>query len=428
MLVQNNNIELFCSDKMQNKFQRFMSTDYVKHHDLKIEEIDSGVICPPELADGRKSFEDRAYGGVCYSDLSFCELSCPKRFSGDSPIVTVQWFIGANPNLKKSDIGYVDEEVFFGGVLKNNIGHFMIENFSVMWPFLNRVDPKLKVVCLLQGQEEPKQDVLRTFYSALGLNEESVIFLKEPTRFKKVIVAEQSMELQGRYHPIFKQLFDKVKLCAKPAKYKKIYFSKRITSSWTAESFGLSRHLGEEIAEPLFKKNGFYIVKPEKISMHECISLLNGCEVFAASSSSNAHHAFLLDDETRCFIFNRSPHVHPHQLMIDEMRKLRTTYVDSCAQSLPVHWSQGPFIFMFTKYLKAFMDKYNFKYNEQLLISQTHDLFWEFTASWAHAVSEDSVYRQCEELAHIDETNLLQLCEEFKKPLAKKSLFSFFRK
>ncbi|MBR1733841.1 MAG: glycosyltransferase family 61 protein [Alphaproteobacteria bacterium] len=157
----------------------------------------------------------------------------------------------------------------------------MIENFSVMWPFLNRIDPKVKVVCLLQGQEEPKWDVFHLFYSALGIDESSIIFLKQPTRFKKVIVAEQSMELQGKYHPIFKQLFDKVKLYARPAKYKKIYFSKRITSSWTEGSFGLSRHLGEEIAESLFKKNGFYIVRPEKISMRECISLLNGCEIFA---------------------------------------------------------------------------------------------------------------------------------------------------
>ncbi|MBR1733842.1 MAG: hypothetical protein IJ730_00070 [Alphaproteobacteria bacterium] len=107
-----NNIELFCSDYMQDKFQRFMSVDYQKHYDLKIEKINEGIICPLELADGRKSFEDRAYGGVCYNDLSFCELSCPKRFKGDSPIDTVQWFIGANPNLKKSDIGRIDEEVF----------------------------------------------------------------------------------------------------------------------------------------------------------------------------------------------------------------------------------------------------------------------------------------------------------------------------
>lgn len=100
-------------------------------------------------------------------------------------------------------------------------------------------------------------------------------------------------------------------------------------------------------------------------------------------------------------------------------------FVQHMSQSLPVDWSQGPFIFMFTKYLKAFLDKYNFKYDEQKLISQTYDLFWEFTASWAHAVSKDSVYRQNKGLAHIDENNLLKLCEEFKKPLTKKAGFLF---
>jgi len=246
-----NNIEFFCSDYMRQKFQRFMAIDYQKHRDLKIEQIKNGIICPPELAEGRQSFEDRAYGGVCYNDLSFCELSCPKRFSGDSPVSPVQWFIGAKPNLKKEDINYLDEEVFFGGILKNNIGHFMIENFSVMWPFLDKNNLKYKIVCLLQGKEEPKWDVFHTFFSALGISKDSVIFLKEPTRFKKVVVAEQSMELQGKYHPIFKQLFDKVKSYVKPAKHKKIYFSKHITSSCTKENFGLSRHLGEEIAESL---------------------------------------------------------------------------------------------------------------------------------------------------------------------------------
>jgi len=162
--------------------------------------------------------------------------------------------------------------------------------------------------------------------------------------------------------------------------------------------------------------------------MKECISLLNGCEIFAASSSSNAHHAFLVDDETRCFIFNRSPHVHPHQLMIDEMRKLKTTYIDSCVQSMPVDWSQGPFAFIYTEYLKDFLDKYDFKYNEQELISETHNLFWEFMASWAHAVSEDSVYLCNKELSFIDKNNVLKLCEEFRKPFVKKSILSFFKK
>lgn len=404
------NVELFCSKYMQEKFKRFAQVDYQKHHDLKVEYIKNGVIYPIEI-DENRSYERESYGGVCYEDISFCELSCPKRFPGDSPISTSKWFIGANPKFESKGICYRNEEVFFAGVLKHSTGHFMIENFSLMWFFLNPQNKKkYKIVYLLQGEEKPNYDFVRIFYKGLGLDFDNFEEIKTPTRFKTVVVAEPAMELNGAYHPVLKDVFDKVKSSLPSAKYKKVYLSKKITHSWNG------CHLGDSIASDLMQKNGFQIIYPETTPTEEFISILNGCEVFAAESGSNAHNAFLLNDGTKCVIFNRSPHFHPTQLMIDEMKNLKTYYVDTYAQSVPIDWSQGPFIFKFTEYLKSFLNKYEFEYDEYELIQKSYHLFWDFLSKWINTILSDSVYVNYPNLWCIDNQDIANLCEEFAPP------------
>ncbi|MBQ8475556.1 hypothetical protein IJ531_00680, partial [bacterium] len=223
--MNSENIELFCSEYMQEKFKKYTNIDY-KKRELKVEYIENGVICPIEVPENGHLEIDN-YGGVLYEDLSFCELSRPKRFEGDSHVKEPKWYIGAREDLKPQDIEYIDEEVFFIGPLKKSIGHFMIEMFSFAWFLLNPENlKKYKVVYLLNGSEEPDWDIINTFYGGIGIDlENNFITVNKPTRFKKVVVAEQAMELQGKYHPVIKELFDKVKENIKPAPYKKIYFS-----------------------------------------------------------------------------------------------------------------------------------------------------------------------------------------------------------
>ena len=363
--------KLFVSDKMLELFLEEDLIDYQKKDDLKVVSISNGIIHPLELSKTNK-IEDCQYGGVTDANLNFVELSATLRTEGrhHQTNLAQKWYIGANPNNLYENIEFINEEVVFIGPLKKHFGHFILEGLARLWFFLDPNNLKYKAVYL----SEPGEDKFNEFFELFGLKPENLIKIYKPTAFKRVFVPEQSFSIQDQYHQKYKETIDQITLQVTPAIYKKVYFSKE---------FAYNIHgLGGKLIDQIFAENGYQVFYPEQLSISDMIAVLKGCEIFAAASGTNAHHAIFLSDNATSICINRSPHIHYIQTMIDRMKGLDSYYIEANVSLLPVSWSAGPFLVGPTKYLFSYLNYFEFTYDAQVLYDEFPKYMISFLKAW----------------------------------------------
>lgn len=343
---------LFCGDEMLNNFKKEYQTNYEKSNSLKIERVSNGIVHPLQLSKVGK-FENNEFGGVTDKKLNFIDLSLTKRVSPTNFIINFHdWYIGANSDCSISDIDYIDEDVIFLGPLSKHYGHFILEGLSRLWFCLEPESVNYKCV-YISGYGE---DRFNEFFKLFGLEEKNVIKIRKPTRFRTVIVPEQSIRLHDFYHEKYKETVDKIKEKVESANFEKVYFSKaRIKNN---------RAVGEASIEEVFLKNGFSVFYPESLSIYEMISILKGCKVFAATSATNIHNSIFMNDSNTFICLNRSAHIHPIQTMIERMRSLKGIYIDVFFFSSIKNFGDAPCLLAPTKYLFDFFETYKINFNK----------------------------------------------------------------
>jgi hypothetical protein len=355
MFKENKIPTLFCGDEMLNNYKEECRANYEKSNPLKIERVSNGIVHPLQLS-GVGKIENNEFGGVTDEKLKFIDLSLTKRVSRSNLTTNFHdWYKGANLDCHVSDIDYINEDVVFLGALSKHYGHFILEGLSRLWFCLEPESTSYKYVYISGDGKDRFND----FFKLFGLEEESIIKIRKPTRFRTVIVPEQSIRLHDFYHKKYKETIDRIKNNIKPAKFKKVYFSKARVKN--------NRAVGEASIEEVFLKNGFNVFCPETLSVYETISILKGCKVFAATSATNVHNSIFMNDENTFICLNRSAHFHPIQTMIEEMRSLKGIYVDVFIFSSDRNFGDAPCLLAPTKYLLDFFKTYDFTFNKSKL-------------------------------------------------------------
>ena len=361
----------FLSVAMSALMAEESNVDYVHRGELQVEVVRRGVVHPLERSATGQA-ENRQYGGVTDEALNFVELSATERVNARRlNAATPPWYTGANPACRPDAVAYIDEDVVFLGPLSKHYGHFILEGIARLWYFLDADHLKrYKAVYIA----EPGMDRFNDLFTFFGLPAERLIRIDRPTAFRTVVVPEQSMRLQDRCHPLYKATINRITLRIPPGPHRKVYFSKEMRGNY--------RGIGEKPMEDVFVRNGYELFYPERLSMFDTLSILKGCESFAASSGTNAHNAVFLNDGAQCISLNRSPHVHPVQTQIDRMKGLDAVYVEAHVSLLPADWSVGPFLFGPTRHVMAFFDHQGFAWERQALQAPFPHYLAEFMKIW----------------------------------------------
>jgi len=336
-------VELFCSNDMRAKYAQEERTRYERHHPLELQSIAGGVVIPLRLSENNEA-EDNEFGGVCTADFQFVPLSLTKRVSPPNFACHFQdWFRGAHPEEANNKIEYLDEDVVFIGALPKHYGHFILEGLARLWFYLEDSNRKYRAV-YISGEGEDRFLELIEFF---GLNLSDVRKIEQPTKFRTVIVPEQSIRLHDYFHRSYKLTMDRIKMSIEPIRNDKVYFSKQERKN--------DRAIGEMPFETVLAKNGYAIYFPERMSLRETVAVLKGAKTFVASSGTNSHNAVFLEDGAVSVCLNRSAHFHPAQIMIDRMHGLRAIYIDSFLFASRANWSSGPFLLFPTRQFLAFL-------------------------------------------------------------------------
>jgi len=344
MRNKNETTLLYCNTKMQNDYDLECDIGHEKNTELEVKKVANGIVHP--LKKNVKGVSALT-GGVTDSNFGFVELSLTKRVAPASfDMVYQDWFRGPIKETDLNSIKYIDEDVVFLGALNGHYGHFILEGLSRLWYFLNPENAHLKAAYISEGSNEK----FISFFSLFGLKDQDIIEIIEPTRFRSVVIPEQSIRLHDFYHILYKKTIDRIKESVTSGSSKKVFFSKQLSKA--------GRAIGESVIENVFKNNGYEIFYPERMTPYETVCIIKGCDNFVASSGTNIHNSIFLDDKKSMVCLNRSEHIHPIQIMIDRMRGLNAAYIDVFVTSSAENFGDKPCFVAMTKYLKKyFIDK-----------------------------------------------------------------------
>lgn len=332
-------VELFCSDQMQAKYAREARTSYERGTPLEVRSIPGGIVFPLQLSETNQA-ENNQYGGVCTADLQFVDLSLTKRVSPPNfRCDFYDWFKGASPGITAEEVEYVDEEVVFIGAMPKHYGHFILEGLSRLWFYLEASNKRYRAVYI----SDEGEDRFLEFMQFFGIESENIRKIEKPTRFRTVIVPEQSIRLHDYFHQNYKLTIERIKQAIEPVSNEKVYFSKKERRN--------DRAIGEEPIARVLSNNGYKTYYPELMSLRETVAVLRGAKRFAATSGTNIHNAIFLEDGATSVCLSRSAHFHPVQTMIDRMKNLKAIYVDAYIFGLGINWSSGPFLLFPTRYV-----------------------------------------------------------------------------
>ena len=126
--------------------------------------------------------------------------------------------------------------------------------------------------------------------------------------------------------------------------------------------------------------------------MYEMISILKGCEVFAATSATNIHNSVFMNDGNTCICLNRSAHFHPIQTMIERMRHLKSVYVDVFIFSSVANFGDAPCLLAPTKHLLSFFEANKFVYDKNKLYKKFPRYFYDYITIKPRRLALNNIY------------------------------------
>lgn len=322
-----------------------------KEKKLKVYEYENGIILPQkDTTDGSLW----GLGGVCdkgnnFADISFYDGGWAKHGGA------YQW----------DEEEYVDEEIVYVGMFYLHWGHFLIDLTGRMWYLreLSKQGKKFKVGYL--GEEEPKCNNL-LFFKLLGIEEDQLYHIKKPTRFKKVLVPEQSFKSCEWYTDEFVKMFDEMYESVMNSEYdfskvkdlKKIYFTRRSFSKAVGSEFG------EEFFEELFNFNGYVSVAPETLSLEEQIYVWNNAdEIVCINGTIPINVVFSKNQNLKLTVLNKTSIFHENPYILLKMRNISAEFVDIYKEPFkkyPRSLGEGPFLLDYTDVFKSYCESKGF--------------------------------------------------------------------
>lgn len=273
------------------------------------------------------------------------------------------WFGGAYDVEDSQIIGYDRRTVvFLGEYAASTWGHAIVSLMVRFWYCLSQNESADAYVIISEfpGQKQnskPLNDLIRL----AGLDKK-VIFTDHPTRFKRVIVPEPSFS-PGRYSDQFLKTIDTIRQNAlKEASDnmdnmeipEKVFLSRsRFAKAKRAEG-------GLKLLDHYFKKNGFTILYPEKLSLAQMVRIMQGAKVCASESGSITFNALFGNEDLHIIIIERIPLFPAGNMAAILSRAGRITYVDGCCLVWPCDVG-GACMLGFTNEFEKFTSDYRYQ-------------------------------------------------------------------
>lgn len=170
-------------------------------------------------------------------------------------------------------------DAIFGGYMIDQYGHFLLESLTRLW---FAAETSLPIVWASGVRLNAYQ---REILVRLGIHPDRMLFLKRPTRFRRLIIPRPGYIIQKGFHERHARFLS----CGQA--YEKsganVYLSRRVFQSQIA-TFD-----GERELEDMLRKEGWNILRPEALSIEQQIEVFSSSRCVAGVEGSAFHTAIL---------------------------------------------------------------------------------------------------------------------------------------
>ena len=282
---------------------------YFSDRSLKVREVERGIFLQNKsvLTYDKQFHEKETFetcGGICDENFNFIaghQLFNPRNTEDDGRHILGSY------RVEREELTYIDETVLYGGTLLEHPGHLITECFADrLWWIAENADSDIKIAVeiIWRHSNVRSGDIsfVREYLEALGISEDRLIIIKQPTQFKKIIVPDQSSiplnycfpyEFTSKYIKPFQRIKDRLT----PGKYKKIYLTKSKVHNKTT--------IGEEYFIDFFEKKGFKIIDPEDYSIKEKAELMYGADEVVTIDGTNSLFTVFCKPSVRLTVLTR---------------------------------------------------------------------------------------------------------------------------
>ena len=307
----------------EQRWRPVLDADYlIDDGPAQVWEYDDALVLPTRLVPGTAELygDGLLEGGVCDRDGCFVAGQFRRDDRPESNRSCIRAYA-----VDEADVCYRDETVVFGGILVSHWGHMLVDATSRLWYPATAADPKLKIVFLrFQKQDFPYGDLL----ALAGIAQERYEIVDAPTRFAKVIVPQEtSHSITGRFRKEWISFFNKVRDGVDPSPYQKVYL--------TRTAFRIDNVVGEDYFEDYYRKRGYEVFSPEKLSIAEQVALMAGARDIATTMGTISHLVLFAHEGVNIDVLNRSKNPVAAQVSIDRARQSNAVYIDAYRNFLP---------------------------------------------------------------------------------------------
>lgn len=315
---------------------------------VKIESYDNAVILP-RLQSG--DYPMWGLGGVCTEQGEFVELSF---YDGG-------WAThGGKYDWDKSKEIYLDDTIIYFGMFYKHWGHFLVDLIGRMWyPVCSSEYHKGMKVAYL-GEEKPDYNHLE-FFKLLGIEENQLIHVDRPIRFKKVIVPEFAAKSCEWYSVEYVKLFDRMIEQVNADQEVKDKYDKLESVYFTRTQFpkAIQSEFGEKYIEYIFKENGYEILAPEQLTLKEQIYIWNHAKkIVCVNGTIPLNVAFSQNGKLELLVLNKTSIFHGNPYLYLQMRGVQCNFIDVYNEPFkryPKSLGEGPFMLEVNKELQEWL-------------------------------------------------------------------------
>ena len=289
---------------------------------------------------------------------------------------------------------FSDQKVVYCGFFHKVWGHFLTEVVSRRWYSLENDSNVDKYVFIdkIDGNTQITGNYFE-FFKLLGI-EDKIVLLNKPTMFSEVIVPFNGFDY-GNYYTdgfinMYKQVNKKGLELFNGKAYDKVFFSKR------RQEISIISNLNENLIDKYFRKNGYTILYPERLSLIETIGIMQNAKYFAGISSSLAHNQLFGHENQTMISIEKQAFYNPYQVFVAKITGCKCVFIDACRHIFPV-CAGGPFLFDYTDCFEKFTSDYNYKHSKPLSTYQYKKLFKKYLVLYFNMNVEmppDYMYKQ----------------------------------
>lgn len=246
-------------------------------------------------------------------------------------------------------------------------GHCFTDHFNKLWFAFTEECKKLQsqgaeLIALSCNPQAPKY--FQTLFELTGFDWNSLKFVTETTQYDEMYVPDNCyLQIEGEWNRFYTKeyvgLLDRMKMNVRRLALADGHYPQfdRIYLTRTQGSFGTFRDLGEKLIENVFRKEGYTIVAPEKLTVPQQIWLMMNVKDLVATDGSICHASTFCAPRTKITVLMKADFLVENQIVSDQIAELDVTYVGVhrsffAGKNDPWH---GPFLFCITNNLERYV-------------------------------------------------------------------------